>query len=767
MSLVATYTYEEGTDGAAIASGSNGVVAVGGSPVYAAAAAIHGSMGSSLVGSGSAVLYNVGNANGQESVYCKLHVAGSAPTSLNLKNGSTFCGRVRFNQANGRFDISDGSGTLQTTSSSSYTVDQTVRLDIRHTYSGTTLTVTVAIFLGANSEGTTPDETMGPVSFTSSLTPTRFGGQSVSGSTLYVDTVRIYDDATTWPSPYNAASPATGSATLTLSATGTAGVPGATGGATLALSASAGATAPGTGAATLTLAATGTATPHVPVTPQLDVSFDDGTTGGFGVVQGATVGSSYAHDGANGCRLAPAAGTSYATLTYSGLDGDGYTWAVFRGWFRVVTKTSDSNTFTDLIEIGNELTVAPKGQFTVYTNSGDLGVDFNTSDFSVIDPAYATGVWHFLEARVFFGDTTFVAHVRYDGVEYLHTSSNEQTATALKVLWIQYPSTVTDQTVDWDGIKFWGGNFDPGYLDDAPTAAGSASLTLTAAGAASLPATGSATLALSGSGTGRAAAAGSASITLTATGAAAVTGDGSYGSGSYGTGVYGGPLVGDGSYGSGSYGAGAYGGAGASATGAATLTLTASGVANTPASGTASLSLSAAATGAAAVAGVASLTLTASGAVVTGATGTAVISLSATGLGLQPGGGLGFLALTGSATAGTTTTGAADLALTATGTAPQPSSGAATLTLTATGTGSPLAAGAATLTLSASGTALATGAGGAVLTLTATGAGTSSAGTALVSLSAVGTALSVGARDVNFTTTIGLSRWATAIGART
>lgn len=573
MSLVATYTYEEGTDGAAITSGSNGVVAVGGSPVYAAAAAIHGSMGSSLVGAGSAVLYNVGNANGQESVYCKLHVAGSAPTSLNLKNGSTFCGRVRFNQANGRFDISDGSGTLQTTSSSSYTVDQTVRLDIRHTYSGTTLTMTVAIFLGANAEGTTPDETMGPVSFTSSLTPTRFGGQSVSGSTLYVDTVRIYDDAATWPSPYNATSPATGSATLTLSATGTAGVPGATGSATLALSASAGATAPGVGAATLTLSATGTATPHVPVTPQLDVSFDDGTTGGFGVVQGATVGSSYAHDGANGCRLAPAAGTSYATLTYSGLDGDGYTWAVFRGWFRVVTKTSDSNTFTDLIEIGNELTVAPKGQFTVYTNSGDLGIDFNTTDFAVIDPAYATGEWHFLEARVFFGGTTFVAHVRYDGVEYLHTSSNEQTATALKVLWIQYPSTVTDQTVDWDGIKFWGGNFDPGYLDDAPTAAGSASISLSAAGTASLAATGSAALSLSATGPARAAAAGSAALTLSATGAAR-----------------------------------------AAAAGSASLTLTAQGTALQPGGGAASLTLTATGAGTAKATGSASITLTASGA---------------------------------------------------------------------------------------------------------------------------------------------------------
>lgn len=257
--------------------------------------------------------------------------------------------------------------------------------------------------------------------------------------------------------------------TATVSATGSVSgaSPAAGASASFAVSASAAGVVGVSATASLTVTSTNNSA-RMP-TPHLDVNFDDGTTGGFNVVQGATVRAGSAYDGANGVRLAPD-GSGFATLTYTGEEGTSHAWAAFRGRFRIVTKTNVANTFTDLIEIGNALTSAPKGQFTVYTNSGDLGIDFNTTDFAVIDPAYGTGTWHLLEAVVFFGATTFTARVRYDGTEYVHTSANTQTPTTVKDLWVQYPSTVTDQTVDWDKIRFWAGDYDSGYLLESLTA---------------------------------------------------------------------------------------------------------------------------------------------------------------------------------------------------------------------------------------------------------------------------------------------------------
>jgi hypothetical protein len=210
--------------------------------------------------------------------------------------------------------------------------------------------------------------------------------------------------------------------------------------------------------------------------------------------------------------------------------------------------------FTDLMEIGNIRTDATKGQFTLYTNSGDLGIDFNTSDFHVIDAGYSTGIVHKFECRVFFGDTTYIAYTRYDSTELpVHISSNTQLSSFVKKLWVQYPSTVTDQTVDWDDIWFWYGDADPGWLDDAPTASGTASLSLSASGAGQAPVSGTAAISLSATGTtGPPLASGSASISLSASGADK-----------------------------------------AAVSGVASITLTASGAEKAKASGTASLTLSA------------------------------------------------------------------------------------------------------------------------------------------------------------------------------
>lgn len=714
MSLVNTYTFEEGTDGSAITTASSGAVAISGSPTYDDLAAIHGSLGANLTGA-SAVVYTNTGGSGQSSLYCKLHTAGSSPTvAYAVKTGSTFYAKVRFNNSNGLIDVTNGSNVVQGTSAASYVIDQVVRIDVQRVYSSPNMTITVALFYGSNSEGTTPDETLGPYTISVAGTPARDSvGPPVTGAVMYADTLRQYNDTTTWPAPFNpgstasgtasiglsasggAGSTSSGSASLSLSATGGASGPGINGTASISLSASGGSPkAAASGAASLSLSASGTgvqgtsgsaslslsagaeATPHTSVTPQLNVNFDDGTTGGFNIVQGATVGSAYKYDGVNGVRLAPVSGTNYATLTYNALDGAGYTWAAFRGRFRIVTKTSNANTFTDLIEIGNELTVAPKGQFTVYTNSGDLGIDFNTTDFAVIDPAYGTGTWHLLEARVFFGATTYLAYVRYDGTEYVHYSANTQTASAVKVLWVQYPSTATDQTVDWDDIQFYGGNSDPGWLSDQPGASGTASISL------------------SGSGSDRALATSSAGISLAAGGAAGIKTGGTA-----------------------SLTLGASGNTKAPESGSASISLSASGSDIGRGAGSASISLSASGTDRAVGTGTASLTLLATAIDAVPVGGSAAITLGATGVDQPMGAGTASIAISASSSFQAVSAGSALIALLASGTDVARGSGSALLSLAATAIPRTATAGAAALSLNASGVALQPGGGLATLSL--------------------------------------------------
>ncbi|HEU0266791.1 MAG TPA: hypothetical protein VFQ70_04135, partial [Candidatus Saccharimonadaceae bacterium] len=211
--------------------------------------------------------------------------------------------------------------------------------------------------------------------------------------------------------------------------------------------------------------------PGSALTPSLTSTFEAGNTSEWSFVQGATVDHPYAYRGLYGCRLAPdSANSNYSSLTWgTSVVPQGHAWATINFRFRYVQKTSPTKTYTSVFEIGNTATQAPKGQFTVYTSGQALVMDFNAADVVTIDPNPTVGVWHLIEARVFFGGSTYVAYVRYDGrLLPVKVSQNTQATVSVSSLWVGYPSTATDQTIDVDDIRLWVGDSDGGFFDAQP-----------------------------------------------------------------------------------------------------------------------------------------------------------------------------------------------------------------------------------------------------------------------------------------------------------
>jgi hypothetical protein len=436
MSLVNTYTYEEGSDGASIATGANGVIAEGGAVTYNAANAIHGSLAAMLAASASSLVYSLpasGDNSWSDSFYMKIGVStGTNSQLVTIRNGGTQLAKLTANVGTGKFQISDNGSSVQATSTIPWPSAVIIRNDIQYSYDGANLTVSWKIFTDANSEGTTPDDTL-TATFAASAVPTRFAlGGITGGWTVYYDTYRQYSSSADSVGPYQPGSPPAvplqiydGSSLVTANAY---------------------------------VAVVGTGS----LTSALNVDFEDGTTGNFSTVQGATVGPAYAYSGTKGCRMSPAAGTNYATLSYNNTPA-GHTWARFTANFRIVTITAPTNTYTNVFEIGNRLTVSPKSQHTWYINGANLMMDFRTTtDATLVDDNVAVGVWHSVDVSVNFGVNPYLAHITYDGVQLPDlVSAAACTPSTVGDLWIGYPSTATDQTVDWDNIQLYVADSDP------------------------------------------------------------------------------------------------------------------------------------------------------------------------------------------------------------------------------------------------------------------------------------------------------------------
>lgn len=218
MTLTATRTFEEGSNGAAVASAVNGVIATSGTVVYDSSAAMHGSMGIN-VGSSSAIGYDA-PGSGQVSVYWKSFTQPATSTSVlvSLRATSSNQFRIRLNSSTNKFELTNAANAVLATSTLTYDPAVAGRADLRWEYNSGNLTVTCRLYIGANANGNTPDETMGPVVGAVTVPNRVYIGTTSASWGLKVDTIRHYDDITTWPTGYSV--PSSPAATLVYAMSG-------------------------------------------------------------------------------------------------------------------------------------------------------------------------------------------------------------------------------------------------------------------------------------------------------------------------------------------------------------------------------------------------------------------------------------------------------------------------------------------------------------------------------------------------------------------
>jgi hypothetical protein len=214
---------------------------------------------------------------------------------------------------------------------------------------------------------------------------------------------------------------------------------------------------------------------HAATSTQVNLNFESGWLGPpITSYRGATVGSAYAHTGTYGCRLAPTSANS--NLAYLMIDRSGFAlykpYATYTMYFRLGTLPKATDTYMNLFEIGNTSTASTKSQFTVFFRDNRLACDFAYGETMDIAAVPSVGQWHVIQVIVYYGSTTYTAHVSYDGgAPRTLTSANNKTAETVKVLWIHYPGVAVDYVVDVDDIQMATSDTLPTFLGPAPASA--------------------------------------------------------------------------------------------------------------------------------------------------------------------------------------------------------------------------------------------------------------------------------------------------------
>jgi hypothetical protein len=221
------------------------------------------------------------------------------------------------------------------------------------------------------------------------------------------------------------------------------------------------------------VAVTGGWSPADATTAQVDLDFESGVFGApITGHKGAVIGARSAHAGYYGCRLDPTTNGGLASIT---VDRSGFAlgqpYAVYSMWFRLVTLPAASDTYMNLFEIGNTSTLTDKSQFTVFFRKNRITADLAYDETMDIGPTPTDGGWHLIQAIVFFGATTYTAQVSYDGAaaKTLTSAANKQAAT-VKTLWIHYPGTAVDYTMDIDDVLMSTSSTQPDFFFPPPPA---------------------------------------------------------------------------------------------------------------------------------------------------------------------------------------------------------------------------------------------------------------------------------------------------------
>lgn len=201
-------SFDGGTNGVA-PTVSGDITGVTATTLYSSADAVHGAMGvRTSVATGAGLKFAkstlTNSHTGSIYVIARTLSAGANRFLMFQSTASAACASLRMNFSTGKFDIANSASTTITSSTTSWVLNHTYRIDWQFdgSVSGQ-YAITMRIF-STNYEGTVADETITGTSTTATVF-----GQFLVGSPGNVanvvgfDTLRIYDTTGSWPAPFN------------------------------------------------------------------------------------------------------------------------------------------------------------------------------------------------------------------------------------------------------------------------------------------------------------------------------------------------------------------------------------------------------------------------------------------------------------------------------------------------------------------------------------------------------------------------------------
>lgn len=218
MSLFATYTYEEGSAGATVPNNQNGVIQVTGAPKYSSSDTAQGSalaVNSPATASGGTLMYAAPNSTTWSgSVYVTVEsesaTANSQPFITINRSGGANIGSLRL-RSGLAVDIADSTGSATgVITSALFVIGTQMRVDWQVNYNSGAGTMTLAARIYVdNAESNTYSDAIS-ATFSVPAAPAKCTIGTASADWLITfDTLRLYTDTASWPTPVNPAAPST------------------------------------------------------------------------------------------------------------------------------------------------------------------------------------------------------------------------------------------------------------------------------------------------------------------------------------------------------------------------------------------------------------------------------------------------------------------------------------------------------------------------------------------------------------------------------
>lgn len=203
--LLESYDYEEGTNGAALTTTTNvGSINTIGSPKYQTSAAVHGAMGFNIPGptpsGGGAVEYNI-PLIGQAQVYFTPRYSSGSGSLVQLRGTSDVNVAYVNLRSGGNLGIADSGNSTQATShgTAGWTLNKTARAVIQWTWASNSLTINV--YLYTSYESSYPADSF-TATFPSTNAPNRlYVGNGTSSKSTDYDSVDTYIGNAVLPEP--------------------------------------------------------------------------------------------------------------------------------------------------------------------------------------------------------------------------------------------------------------------------------------------------------------------------------------------------------------------------------------------------------------------------------------------------------------------------------------------------------------------------------------------------------------------------------------